>query len=398
MKSNIFLVQVGHNGSKLTKQAIKQNYADGAILSPADYEYEDNKEMSKLIHEQNGIVLFDNQWYYPRSDRVKLSTYDYYKDFGGDDYDTVTFETKKSRDDLCKKILEIQDLLSVDAYISPATYIDTYSDTKIKRYIEISESFIEYVSKNGRKIPILVTLPVSNKVLIDIDHRNNLLDYITSLKCDGFYISYYIEEAEGYPMNRPADILGLISFVYSLKQNKYYVLMGHSHHISYILLCAGIDGFASGHYKNLRSFDLARWDGSNIGGRTPAVNYFSIPMLNDLRKESDLELLYQHQVEMNPIKSKSPFEDAIFTQSPSLAEWKHRESWDHYLWCCNKLLEKLKDKTLEKRIEEVETHLINAEKLYKKLTKTYILTQPDEKIFNSWKGALNFLKTKMNKS
>ena len=47
-------------------------------------------------------------------------------------------------------------------------------------------------------------------------------------------------------------------------------------------------GFSSGHWKNLRSFDIERWEVSDDKFRNmPALNYFSLPLLNDF-KTTDL--------------------------------------------------------------------------------------------------------------
>jgi len=393
MRSDIFLVQVGHNGFPLTQQAIEEKYADGAILSPSDYDLQKNQELAEFIHARSGIVLFDNHWYIPRSDRPKLTEYEYFRHFGGDGYDTSLMEDKNSREKLCNEIISIQDSLDVDAYLSPAVYIDTFSDTKIQRYVELSRSFIECKQNIGRDIPCFATLPISSHVLINADDRKDLLDYITTLDCDGFYISVGVEDGEGYPLSRLADVASMINFVYSLKMNKYYVLMGHSHHLSYLLLCAGIDGFSTGHYKNLRTFNVSRWDTEASGGRFPALNYFSVPLLNDLRVDSDLEFLYQSSFELEKIKSKSPFENQLFEQSPTLSGWRYRDSWDHYIWSCHHLLERLKKKNLQERIEEVDMHLKNANELYQNIqNEVGILTQPDERIYTSWKSAIQILR------
>ena len=117
-------------------------------------------------------------------------------------------------------------------------------------------------------------------------------------------------------------------------------------------------------------------------------------LLNDLRVESDLEMLYQYEIDLNTVKSGSPYEDSLFSQSPSLAltTWKHRMSWDHYLWCCNDLLNRQKNKSLIERINNLESHIKNAEDLYNKYDEIGLLTQPDEKIYASWKSALKVLK------
>lgn len=393
MKKDILLVQMGYSGRPFAQQAIEKKYAEGVILSPSDFDKEKNKEIAISIQNLGGIVLFDNHWYDPRSKRVKLYDYTYFNEYGGNGYTTETITDDKVKNEFCSCVLTHQDELKVDAYISPGGYIDSWSEKKIKQYCDLVKTFIKCKIKEGRDIPCFAGLSISNKVIVDPDNRKKLLDYITGLKCDGFYLSFEVLDGEGYPLTRSADVLSLTNFVYKIKKNGYYVIMGHSHHISYLLLCAGIDGFATGHYKNLRSFDIKRWDIERRGGRNPALNYFSNPLLNDLRVESDLEFLYQSEFDINQIRSNSPYEEKLFKESPSYSNWTLRESWDHYLWCCNDLLNSLKGKNTLERISNVENKIKSAKKLYDEcLNEIGILSEPDEKLYTSWIGALNILK------
>jgi len=289
LKSNILLAQVGWRGKNFVEQAIEQKYADGAIFLPRNYDLQKYVQMSQYIHEKNGIVLFDSQLYFPQVGSRILKKYSYYHENFQQGYSESSFDKKEFREKLCNDLITCQDYLSVDAYISPTEFIDSYSDAKIHRFIELSKSFISCAEKN-RKIPCMVSLPLSNAVIVDEDNRNNLLDYLTGLNCNGFYVNYQVERGDEYPLTNQANITSLMHLLYSLKKNKYYVIMGHSHHISYLLACTGLDGFATGHFKNVRTFDASYYEGKTSFARQPATNYFSIALLNDLRVNTDIRI------------------------------------------------------------------------------------------------------------
>ena len=105
-----FLVQIGHNGHLMVEGVLQKGYADGAILSPADYSEGDNEDISNIIHRYDGTVLFDPQFYIPRSDRPKFTHYDYHQKFGGDDFDTVAVGSEN--EPLCRELITLQNDLS----------------------------------------------------------------------------------------------------------------------------------------------------------------------------------------------------------------------------------------------------------------------------------------------
>lgn len=396
MKSNIFLIQMGHNSRPLTLQAIKEKYADGVILSPSDFEQQDNKKICDAVRLDKGIVLFDPHWYLPRSERPKLKGYSYFDKYGREHYDTI----EAGKPDIQKKfnleVLSVEKKYDVDAYISPSKHLDSFSETKISEYLAQNNMFINLAKEKGKKIPILSTLALSGEALIDKDQRKYLLNSITSLRCDGFYISICFSKERGYPLSKASTIVALLDLLQSLKNNKYYVLVGHTHHISHLLFTVGIDGFATGHYKNLRTFEIGRWEtGEDKGGSPPALNYYSKKLLNDLRVDHDLDLLYQADYDLSKIKSNSPFEEQLFNGVPSLSGWRHRDSWDHFLWCCNEIKKEYENKDFKERVTHIEKRIEEAKLLYEEITKQVgILSQPDEGLYAGWLSALKVLKTK----
>lgn len=395
IKSNIFLVQMGHNSRKLAIQAIEENYCDGLILSPADFKPEQNDKISEDVKNNNGLLLFDSQWYLPRSERPKLSQYDYF-DNGGSSYDTSEANEEDAKKEFCKKVIAYNERFKTDVYISPSEFIDLASEVKLDRFKKSNDIFIECAKEENAEKPILVSLPISSETLIDKDQRSALLNKVTMLDVEGFYVSIQVNKDTAYPLSKAAEVIAIIDFLKELKNNGYYIILGHTHHVAMLFLTIGIDGFASGHWKNLRTFDIERWEVSEDKFRSsPKLNYYSTKLLNELRVDQDLDALYMADYDLSNIKSGSPYEDELFSTTPSLAPWTPRSSWDHYMWCCNEIVKLYEGKNLKERVEMFTKLITEAKELYDSLVKEVgILSQPSEQIYITWKNAATIIKNK----
>lgn len=390
-----FYVQIGWNGRILAENAVEANYADGAILSPADYTPEQNKAIATTISDNGGSVLFDPQFYYPRTTRSLLFEYDYFKDYAGEDFTTQTFIDEDS-EEFCKSVMELQDELSTSAYIAPARFAASLSTPSIDAWKVITDVFLKVVGNDGRDIPVLASLPLDGRPLVDKTERNRLLNHVTGLGVDGFYISVRFGGYEAYPLTGSSSVFSVLHLLNSLATNEFNVLVGHTHHVSHLYFGVGAMGFASGHYKNLRTFDTVRWDPDEDreGGRH-VVNYYSDAILNDLRVDQDLDLLYQAGDEvMEKIHMESPFDEPLFSgQVPSRVGWSLRPgSWDHYIWSCNQIAQKYRAIDAEDRFEAARDRVKKAHELYKELkSQIGFLSEPEEAIYGDWIAALTTL-------
>lgn len=398
-----FLVQVGHHGHKRAENALKQGYADGAILSPADYTYKKNRKYGNKFSEDGGTVLFDPQFYIPRTDRQDLTTYSYFEEKGGDDFSTAMFASESDREDLCRDIIAVQDNCSVDAYISPARFVDSVSDTQLDRWLDLTESFIKVAREDGQDIPVFASLPVDGYELTEGERRDQLLNRITSLDPDGFYVSVqYDDRDERLPLKGEENVEAYLRLMLSLRTNRFEVIAAHTHQIAHLLLGIGINVFASGHYQNLRSFDVDRWVPSDDDGpRTQVVRYYSDQLLNAVRVNTDLEeIVVGNKLDESKIRTQSPFDSNLFTgtTSPEGTGWKFSDaSWEHYIWSCNQIAEQYQNKALGDRIDTAEAKLNGAESLYKKIkSQVGELDSVDDAIYEDWKNALKNVRTDMN--
>lgn len=392
-----FLVQIGHNGHLMVEDVLQRGYADGAILSPADYSKGDNEDIANIIHRYDGTVLFDPQFYIPRSDRPKFAHYDYYQEFGGDDFDTVAVGSENEA--LCRELFDLQDDLEVDAYIAPARILDTFSDQKIEEWVERTAMFLHIAEEEGRDIPVFASLPVDQQPLTDKSQRSKLLNNATRLDPDGFYVSTEFDTDNRYPLTGPSNVYSALDLLNSLKQNHYEVVVGHTHQVSHLYLGIGVDAFASGHYVNLRAFDTRRWDPNNEqGGGRQVVKYYSDKLLNELRVDQDLDLMYQKDgFDLETIRTPSDYDDPLFEGSdpPSTVGWALRDaSWDHYIWSCYDISRKYHGKSIDERIATAEQTVEDAEEMYEEIEDEFgMLTEPTKQIYGDWKASLSTIKS-----
>lgn len=392
-----FLVQMGYNGGKLGPSIMENGYTDGAILSPADFDKDRNKQLAQRFLREDGIVLFDPQFYIPRADRENLETYDYFGEHGGSDFDTA--QVSGDLDDLCDLVISIQNDLNVDAYISPVRTLDTFSTTKIEEWLDFNEAFLERVDEIGDDIPVLASLPLEGKPLNDKDQRDRLLNRITSLNADGFYVSVEFDQSNRYPLTGASNIYSYLDLLNNLRKNRYEVLVGHTHHVAHLFLGIGINAFASGHYNNLRAFDQRRWDPDDEqGGGRIVSKYYTDKLLNELRLDPDLDLMYQKSnFDMEKIRMSSPYDDILFNSSdpPSTVGWKFRNgAWDHYLWACNQIAQQYQGLDLMERFESALSTIQDAEELYSEVREEFgMMAEPESRIFDDWKTALSTLES-----
>lgn len=398
-----FLVQVGHNGHVRAEKALRQDYADGAVLSPADYNYEKNRNYGETFSNLGGDVFFDPQFYIPRTDRPDMTTYPYFSGHGGADFSTAMYSSQSERIELCEEILEVQDKCSVDGYISPARYIDSISPENLDRWLDLTETFIEAARDIGRDIPIFASLPVNGFELTENRRRNDLLNRVTSLDPDGFYVSVQHDDLDTrLPLKGVDNVYSYLKLMASLRSNRFEVIAAHTHQIAHLLLGIGVNVYASGHYQNLRAFDSDRWiptDEDEI--RQQVVRYYSDELLDALRVDSDLdELATDGSFDVSKVRSNSPFEEDLFDSqtSPAGTGWKFSDaSWEHYVYTCGQIADRYRGINFEERYANAREKIESAENLYEEIrSDVNPMESVDDSIYHDWSTSLEQVRSELS--
>lgn len=435
-----FHVHLGYGGQDLATTAVEDGFADGVVLSPVDYGSSENREIASQVEESGGRVFFDPQFYRPRSQIEELQSHPHFFQFGGDDntdqktlteqdeFDTESFEDAENRRELCEKLIAYQKAIDVDAYISPARFLRSYSDANLRWWRDLIETFQQVAEEEGINKPVFASLPLNGELLQEDDQPGRLLNWVTGVDVDGFYTSLSVNRYHRYPLTGRETIESYLRLIKHLKTSRYEVFLGHSHHIAHLFFGIGADAFASGHYKNLRGLDMDRFEQSDGAQKGQMViNYYSEPLLNELRARSpaqrtsgdsddeeeeqvdpgdlsDIDLLDVQGFDIENIRSSSPFDNLLFRKGimTSETDWgKHTGEGLHYLYCCFEISRQYHEENLTSELEkagDVDTarslhawsRIKDAESLYSRIENEGIqLAEPEPAIYSDWPSAFD---------
>lgn len=416
-----FLIQHGYGGEDLAVDTVNEGYADGVIISPTDIDVADSRQFAGRLHSAGTKVLFDPQFYHPRSDETPLSDYPYFSEFAGGEpdhgffgesgFDTALYEDDERLQEFCERVANFQADIDVDAYIAPARTLESLSDASLRHWRDMTNTFAEVVQeKEGEGAPIFASLPLSADLILEGSERDTLLNWVTPVEVTGFYTSLGVEDAHSYPLTGTENLYAYLDLVLNLKRNRFEVLLGHTHHVAHLFLGIGANAFASGHYLNTRRFDIDRWKPTDNSGGQQIISYYSEPLLNDLRVRapaleeystySDLDLLMANGADLRRIRGGTDYDAPVFTAAtPSESDWPQRNgSWNHYLARCfdisrqyheNHLVQEYENEEIadlkDLRVHHTEERLEFAKQLHEDLTEDVILsTDYEEKIYADW--------------
>lgn len=371
-----YLVQMGWQGKNRIQFGIDHDYIDGAILTPSDYVSNSLEDIAEQLSDDELLTFFDPQFYLPdQGDRDKLNRYDYHDNYGGDNFYSGLFYNENDRGPFFEQLIDLQNSLSCDAYISPSSYISSLSAGEVDDWRQKTQFFIDKVREYGDDSPVYATLAVSGKHLTDESLRDYLLNIATNLDVEGFYISVMYEDADSrLPLQGEQNVRSYLQTMLSLKLNRYKVIAASTHQIAHLLFTVGVDAFASGHFNNLRSFDTDRWIvPDDPDPRQRVTRYYSDELLADVRPDHLMtEIAENTSIDVDILQSDSvsPWEDDLFESGSINAGWPESEGgWDHYTYSCGNIARQYRALDKEERVDHAKMKIRKAKALNRKLEK-----------------------------
>lgn len=393
-----YLFEFGHHGKNRVINSIENDHFDGAILGPSYADKETNKDLVSRLNNGDYTALFDPEIYiFGQGDRAQLNKYEFHKEYGGDDYSSGDFYNPDVRESFCKRLIEEQDEIGVDAYISPSLHMSTISQAEIDDWYDMTETYLTCVEEHGSDLPVFVSIPFRGEQLNDANQRSKLLNSATKLDTQGFYVSAMYEGSDvKLPLCGEQNVKSLLEFLISLKLNRYEVIVGSTHQIAHVLFTVGVDAFSSGQYKNLRTYDIGRWISDDQMKRT-VIRYYSDELLESIRPDGLMDELYSHpSFDLSDIRSPSPYDNDLFdpSLSPAEAGWaKAGDAWEHYIYRCYKISRKYRDKPLDERVQAARGKISHAHALYRKIDSAIVGTtdEIDPQFYDDWKAAIDYI-------
>jgi hypothetical protein len=354
-----FYLQQGHGMLSLNKEFVESNPNTGVILSPRNCTKEQIERHASELHERNAAVLFDPQFYQPRTERENILNYPYWNDLN---FETVDFATRGAFE-LCKGVITYQvEQLNVSEVILPGRFSNVVSE----EWLETQFAFAD--AANSMKIgkPVYSTVSVGPDVVRDRNAFDRLLNEIVSYPVDGIY--FIVQSPRDFLVNDELFLYNILDGLLSVRLSDKKILIGYANQQSLIFGAAGVTGFATGNFRNVRSFNPDTFDVQEPSDRQRATWYYDGNTHSEFRPQT-LGLAYQRGLSgrFGPITqfSRSLLEAA----NPAIVPWGEPLAFRHYLTVINRqwaellnIPESQRISYIIKQIEDVSKHLVQLER------------------------------------
>ncbi|UNP84335.1 hypothetical protein QRE63_29240 (plasmid) [Bacillus mycoides] len=339
-----FYLQQGHGMMTLNNEFVEQHKNTGVILSPRNCTRKQIEKHVKDLHAKGAKVLFDPQFYQPHTDREKILNYPYWDDLN---FNTAQFASVEAPQ-FCEAVIKYQvEVLNVDEIILPGRYANSITEEWLNIHHTIAHTSAQFIK--DRTVYSSISLGpdvVGQKPMLD-----RIINEAIEYPVDGFYMTlhtpHFLVADETYLYNLMDIFLSL-----SLAGKK--VLLGYANQQDVIFAGVGVEGLATGNYRNVRSFNPEIF-GSPLekdGIQQRAVWYYDGNTLSEFRAEA-LRLAYQRGLKgafgPNTIHSQ-PLLEAI---NPVATNWGEPAAFRHYLTLMNDQWTKLSDVPPAQRMKEI---------------------------------------------
>ncbi|KEK23347.1 hypothetical protein [Bacillus gaemokensis] len=348
---NRFYLQQGHGMLALNREFVEKNSEVGIILSPRNCKREQIEKHAKELHKRNAAVLFDPQFYQPRTERENILNYPYWN---GISFETVSFLQSGSRE-LCSGIIRYQvEELEVDEVILPGRYTNAVNE----EWLEMQYSIVNTAASMNLDELVYTTLALGPDVIGQKQVFDRIVNEVIQYPVDGVYI---VLNTPSYLVNDEIYIYNLLDGLLSLKLAGKKVLVGYANQQALIFAGVGVSGLATGNFRNVRKFNPETFD-VPLEDKKPqrATWYYDGQTLSEYRIPA-LALAYQRGLKGN-FGPLSPYtKELLESSNPTHIKWGEREAFRHYLTLMKQQWEQVNKKPVSQRIQEVIKLLEEAE-------------------------------------
>ena len=380
-----FYLQQGHNMMPLDREFVEKNPGTGVILSPRNYTRVQIERHAIELHDRGADVLFDPQFYQPRTERENILNYPYWD---GLEFSTHDFATTGAAR-LCEGVIEYQiKTLDVSTILLPGRYTNVVSDSWLETHLVFAETASKY---RGIKKPILCTLALGPDVVGNRESFDRVLNEITAYPVDGVYL--VAKSPSTFLVKDDLFLYNILDAILSISLAGKEVIIGYANQQSLIYAGAGATGLASGNFRNVRAFDPAIFDVHPQPESQRAVWYYDAYTLSEYRLQT-LGLAYQRGLAGNFGPLCEYCSSLLNARNPANILWGEREAFRHYLTEIKRQWLSLNDVSRNKRIDAIIDLVVGAQKRLQFLMDRGF--QPGERsfvqAFDSTLGALEAIK------
>jgi hypothetical protein len=275
-------------------------------------------------HRRNLEVIFDPQFYNPRTSRGHLPEWEYLPSA----YDSISAGTASSWRQLVSAIVEAARKIGCDAICSPAFVPKIYSDDYYRSIVEVADMMVTECVQNDMEV--LVTAIVALQELAVPGRALQIASILSSTSADRLYV---ILQDPKPPREHLADygsLIGAMQLIRSLSEVM-RVQVAFCHHDIVLWKAAGAQDVTSGKFLNLRRFSMARWTDEDAGGRM--IPYWNDASLLTLLRDADVARMDHAGLIDESIVDANPYSRQILSiiRAGTKKPWTAL-SWRQYLY------------------------------------------------------------------
>jgi hypothetical protein len=312
----MFFLQQGWGMLSLINEFLSEHNDAGVILSPRVCEKPQLESYISGFKRHGGPVLFDPQFYEPRTDLGRILSYPYFTNYS---FDTHDFNATL----FCEQVIRYQQTLEINTIILPGRYTNSLTDD----WLQMQADFAEVGRKEAPQSTIYSTIGLGPDVILNQDSFDTIIDELVNLPVDGAYFVFEHPDNE-FLIENEDFIYCLLDATLSITKSGKDVVVGYANQQSLVFAGSGVKGIASGNFRNTRVFDHVNYvdhsgeirakdiwycDGNSLGE-------YQIPVLS-LAFRRRLSSLF------GPV---TPYCSDLL-KNPAGIRWREPDAFRHYL-------------------------------------------------------------------
>jgi len=315
-------LQLGFGMMGLSKDLISMWGGGTVILSPRDLEPIQIEKIGAELLSLNGKNLVDPQFYLPRSDHHRLTSYNYWPQ----NYDTQGFDDS-NREKMLEALVALNYKIGTCEVIVPGERAEEVEDLWLDSQVALLKA-----AQNTTDIPLIATICLSSEAVRSNEQINSVIQLAESQSVYGYYL---VLEHPGntYLVNDPQWMANSLDLAAGLRRIGAKVIIGYSNQQQLIMACAGVTAIASGTWMNVRSFFPGKFRSSyeeEIKRRAiwyycpQALSEYTLPYL-------DISARLGLLAELMPDPASVYAEQLFSSPQPSASGWSESLAFRHYL-------------------------------------------------------------------
>lgn len=317
------LIQFGYGMMNLCKDFLKQWGTFKVILSPRDLDPDQLINFSDSFTKKGGEVLVDPQFYLPRSNHQRLLSHAYWPS----PFDTEDF-MDSGIDNMVAGIIELNDNINSRDIIVPG-----------ERAIDINEEWLTSQkmlyekSQQLTKKPLFLTLCLSSDVVRNNEQCSGIIDLVDELNPFGVYLILE-HPSDSYIVEDPIWLSNALDISAGLILMGKKVIVGYSNQQQLMMAVAGVQNFATGNWKNVRSFSIDKFRVTDDEPEITRAKWYYIPQSFSEFTLPFLDVSLRLGIEKARLipNPNSPVGNIpIDAPQPTLSAWSERFSFIHFL-------------------------------------------------------------------